>query len=141
MSGAPASLGLGRLKGLFVRDREAGEQAEKPVRNQGPGEDENRLRRILLVEDSTTLSLLYQQYLKQAGFDVTAVANGRDAIRALAEGPSAVALDLGLPDIDGLSILKHIQALESPLRPSSSPAMLPSAAPSRPCALAPSTIS
>lgn len=72
------------------------------------------LRRILLVEDSATLSLLYEQYLTQAGFEVTTVTTGKDAIRALAERHSAVALDLGLPDIDGLAVLKHLQTLENP---------------------------
>jgi pilus assembly protein CpaE len=83
-------------------------------RSSGLDENDEKLRRILLVEDSTTLSLLYQQYLKQAGFEVTSVASGKEAIRALADGYAAVALDLGLPDMDGLAVLKHIQSLEAP---------------------------
>lgn len=103
------------LKSLVSRPANVGQTgaAASPVAR-GEIDNEERLRRILLVEDSATLSLLYQQYLQQAGFEVTAVACGKDAIRALADRPAAVALDLGLPDMDGLSVLKHIQTLEAP---------------------------
>ncbi len=41
----------------------------------GPDPNEAKLRRVLLVEDSATLSMLYQQYLTNAGFEVTTVSN------------------------------------------------------------------
>ena len=79
-----------------------------------PFAKDDSLQRVLLVEDSTTLSLLYQQYVKQAGYNVKGVASGKDALGALADDPAAVALDLGLPDMDGLDILRHIQTREPP---------------------------
>ena len=79
-----------------------------------PVAKDDSLQRVLLVEDSTTLSLLYQQYVKQAGYNVKGVASGKDALGALADDPAAVALDLGLPDMDGLDILRHIQTREPP---------------------------
>jgi two-component system repressor protein LuxO len=77
--------------------------------------NQDQPRQVLLVEDSMALSVLYQQYLKQAGYGVTAVMSGEDALGALKEEPAAVALDLGLPDMDGLTILKLVQSLETPV--------------------------
>ena len=92
-------------------------------------------RRVLLVEDSMALSVLYQQYVMQAGYGVTAVTSGEGALEALAEEHAAVALDLGLPDMDGLDILKTHTVAGAPPPWWSSPAMPPSAARSRRCAL------
>jgi DNA-binding NtrC family response regulator len=70
---------------------------------------------ILLVEDTPSLARLYQQYLDGEGADVTAVGTGKEALKARnAETPGVVLLDLRLPDMDGLDILKEIQARELP---------------------------
>ncbi|MFT6902004.1 MAG: two-component system OmpR family response regulator [Colwellia sp.] len=64
--------------------------------------------RILLVEDDMPLALGLQQSLRHEGFVVNHVDNGNAAISALAvPDQDLVILDLGLPDIDGLEILKR----------------------------------
>jgi two-component system OmpR family response regulator len=64
--------------------------------------------RILLVEDDMPLALGLQQSLRHEGFVVNHVDNGNTAISALAvSDQDLVILDLGLPDIDGLEILKR----------------------------------
>jgi DNA-binding response OmpR family regulator len=64
--------------------------------------------RILLVEDDMPLALGLQQSLRHEGFVVNHVDNGNVAISALAvSDQDLVILDLGLPDIDGLEILKR----------------------------------
>ncbi|MBA6234127.1 MULTISPECIES: response regulator [unclassified Colwellia] len=64
--------------------------------------------RILLVEDDMPLALGLQQSLRHEGFVVNHVDNGNAAISALAViDQDLVILDLGLPDIDGLEILKR----------------------------------
>jgi DNA-binding NtrC family response regulator len=64
---------------------------------------------ILLIEDSPPLSTVYQQFLKSAGHQVVAVDNGRDGLQKLEElQPKVIVLDLGLPDINGMEILKKI---------------------------------
>jgi two-component system OmpR family response regulator len=64
--------------------------------------------RILLVEDDMPLALGLQQSLRHEGFVVNHVDNGNAAISALAvSDQDLVILDLGLPDIDGLEILKR----------------------------------
>jgi DNA-binding NtrC family response regulator len=71
-------------------------------------------RHVLVVEDSTTLAQTYQRYLEQAGFAVSVVACGKEALDALSGRPAVVALDLGLPDVDGLELLNEIQSREQP---------------------------
>jgi two-component system repressor protein LuxO len=65
---------------------------------------------VLVVEDTLPLSTLYQQYLRNGGFRVTAVGSGAECVAALAEAePAVVVLDLGLPDMSGLDILKDVK--------------------------------
>lgn len=64
--------------------------------------------RILVVEDEPRLAAQLRQTLKDAGYAVDAAANGRDAWQMGAvETYDAILLDLGLPVLDGLSVLKR----------------------------------
>jgi two-component system OmpR family response regulator len=64
--------------------------------------------RILLVEDEPTLRSQLRQGLEDAGYAVDEADNGRDAHhRGDTEAFDAVVLDLGLPVLDGLSVLKR----------------------------------
>jgi len=64
--------------------------------------------RLLLVEDEPTLRSQLRAGLEEAGYVVDVADNGRDAQHLGATEPfDAVVLDLGLPVIDGLSVLKR----------------------------------
>ena len=70
---------------------------------------------ILLVEDTPSLARLYDQYLEGEDLTVKAVGTGKEALTELAENPpEVVLLDLKLPDMDGLDILKEIRSRELP---------------------------
>lgn len=67
--------------------------------------------RILLVEDDYSLAAGLQSGLSREGFVVNHVASGRQALAAVrAEEPDMVVLDLGLPDMDGLAVLRQVRA-------------------------------
>ncbi len=69
---------------------------------------------LLLVDDDPELRELLQGYLGQAGFRVSAVADGRDMWRALDAAPhDLVILDLMLPGEDGLSLCRRLRAQSS----------------------------
>jgi len=64
--------------------------------------------RILLVEDDDALRATLLEALRQAGYGVDAVADGAAADAALAAGDyELVVLDLGLPELDGLDVLRR----------------------------------
>ena len=66
--------------------------------------------RVLLVEDDRPLSDALALSLKNANFTVDCVYSGADALATLRAGQSdIVILDLGLPDTDGLDVLKSIR--------------------------------
>ena len=67
--------------------------------------------RVLLVEDSQSTRLTYKRVLEDAGFAVLEAAKGQEGWElALAEHPDVVLLDLILPDIHGLQVLKNIRS-------------------------------
>ncbi len=64
--------------------------------------------RVLLVEDEPNLAARLRQSLIDAGYAVDVADNGRDAWQMGGDQMyDAVVLDLGLPVLDGLSVLKH----------------------------------
>jgi len=67
--------------------------------------------RILVVEDDPLIADGLQAGLKQAGFDADRAQDGVEADLALtSHSYAAVLLDLGLPRLDGLALLKKLRA-------------------------------
>ncbi len=66
--------------------------------------------RILVVEDEPSIAEVVSLYLNRAGYQVTVVGDGQDALDALArETPELVVLDLMLPKVDGLEITRWLR--------------------------------
>lgn len=66
--------------------------------------------RLLLVEDNVSLVQLIAKGLASAGFEVDTAASVADALDIVSAGKyAAIILDLGLPDGDGLSVLKAMR--------------------------------
>jgi len=71
---------------------------------------------ILLVEDDLPLAEGLTTALRREGFTVNHVASGKSALLAAeTEPPELVILDLGLPDMDGLDVLKRLHKGKKPL--------------------------
>ena len=70
--------------------------------------------RILLIDDDRKLTRLLADLLVPQGFEVQAVHDGAEGIqRAQAGGWHLIVLDLMLPAIDGLSVLRHLRTLSN----------------------------
>jgi two-component system OmpR family response regulator len=73
---------------------------------------------VLLIEDDLPLADALARALRRAGYSVDTAGNARDACRALdTKAFGAIVLDLGLPDLDGSEVVKHLAArkLDTPV--------------------------
>ena len=71
--------------------------------------------RILVVDDEPPIRKLLRMGLGAQGYEVIDAPNGKAALELLASKPQLVILDLGLPDIDGLDLLRQIRLREQSL--------------------------
>ena len=71
-------------------------------------------KKILLVDDSSTVLLMEKMLLANEGYELTTASNGREAIKkALTEKPDLILLDVVMPDIGGFEACKQIRAESS----------------------------
>ncbi|HRZ95568.1 MAG TPA: response regulator [Candidatus Moranbacteria bacterium] len=72
-------------------------------------------KRIMIVEDDSFVMDIYQMKLSQSGFEVILASNGLEAVKKLEEGkdaPDLILLDIIMPYMDGLEVLKKINGNE-----------------------------
>lgn len=62
--------------------------------------------RILVVDDEAAIRKLLRVGLTRHGYEVLYAATGRQGLEALASGPDLTILDLDLPDLEGLDVLR-----------------------------------
>jgi DNA-binding response OmpR family regulator len=74
------------------------------------------MSRILIVEDERRLASFLERGLSAAGFVTTSVGDGPGALAlALGEEFDLVVLDLGLPGLDGVDVLRTLRAADRPV--------------------------
>jgi two-component system, OmpR family, response regulator ResD len=65
---------------------------------------------VLVVDDEPTITEVVARYLSRAGYATRVAANGREALDAAAtQRPDLVVLDLMLPGIDGLEVMRRLR--------------------------------
>jgi DNA-binding response OmpR family regulator len=68
--------------------------------------------RVLVIEDDPDIALGIETVLGKSGFEVASSSDGRDGLRAFhAARPDLVILDIGLPEMDGWTVLERIRDL------------------------------
>lgn len=73
-------------------------------------EEGRRARTVLIVEDDPAVRSLVSTALGADGYRVMQAVTGEEAIRRAASGsPDVLLLDLGLPDMDGASVLERVR--------------------------------
>ena len=64
---------------------------------------------VLIIEDTLSMAIMYQQHLKKAGYSSEICQSGTSALMELRKGNvTTVLLDLQLPDMNGLDIIKEM---------------------------------
>ena len=67
------------------------------------------MTRVLVIDDEPPIRKLLRMGLSTQGYDILEASNGKIALEKLAESPSLIILDLGLPDIQGHDLLRMIR--------------------------------
>jgi two-component system KDP operon response regulator KdpE len=67
---------------------------------------------VLVVDDDPAIRRTLAITLRARGYEVVAAPNGRSALQIVDESvPDVILLDLGLPDMDGLTVLRRVRSL------------------------------
>ena len=68
---------------------------------------------VLVVDDEPTISEVVSRYLERAGYATRVAADGYEALRlAEEERPDLVVLDIMLPGLDGLGVMRRLREHE-----------------------------
>jgi two-component system, OmpR family, response regulator ResD len=68
---------------------------------------------VLIVDDEPTITDVVSRYLRRAGYATSIAADGPDALRVAGEErPDLVVLDLMLPGMDGLEVMRRLRERE-----------------------------
>ncbi len=66
--------------------------------------------KLLIVDDDLNIQRLYKEELEEEGYDVVIASSGKDALEMFdKENPDIVTLDILMPDIDGISLLRKMK--------------------------------
>lgn len=69
------------------------------------------MRQVLVIDDEISIRRILKLNLEPQGFRVLAASSGQEGIEKIkSERPHVIILDLGLPDLSGLDVLKEIRA-------------------------------
>jgi CheY-like chemotaxis protein len=67
-------------------------------------------KKVLVVDDEEGIRFLYQEELEDEGYEVTLASNGEEALEKLsANGIDLVLLDIKMPGMDGVEVLRRIK--------------------------------
>lgn len=66
--------------------------------------------KILVVDDDLHIQRLYKEEFEDEGYEVVVASNGQEALELFEkESPDIVTLDILLPDIDGIRVLRQMK--------------------------------
>jgi len=66
--------------------------------------------KILIVDDDQNILRLYKEELEEEGYTIVTASNGQEAMEQFdKEDPDLVTLDILLPDVDGIKLLRQMK--------------------------------
>ncbi len=66
--------------------------------------------KVLVVDDDPSIRLLYKEELEEEGYEVQVASSGQEALRVFDEfEPDIVTLDILMPDMDGIQVLRKMK--------------------------------
>lgn len=72
------------------------------------------MKKILLIDDEDNILLVYREEFEDAGYQVISASNGEEGLAKFTdEKPDLVILDILMPGMDGISVLRKMKMLDS----------------------------
>ncbi len=72
--------------------------------------DKSTLGKILIIDDDPDIQDIYAEVLKEAGYEVTQARDGQEGLeKAQSGGYDLILLDIMMPKIDGMTLLKKLR--------------------------------
>jgi DNA-binding response OmpR family regulator len=73
-------------------------------------------KHILLVDDEEGIRLLYREEFEEEGYDVATASNGEEALEKFSqESPDLVILDINMPGMNGIEVLRRMKEINPEL--------------------------
>jgi len=74
------------------------------------------MKKILLVDDEEGIQLLYREEFEEAGYEVSSAYNGEEALEKFQQNPpDLVVLDINMPGMSGIEVLRRMKELNPDL--------------------------
>jgi CheY-like chemotaxis protein len=74
------------------------------------------MKSILVVDDEEGIRLLYQEELREAGYEVMTASSGEEALAMVKENkPDLITLDIKMPNLDGADFLQRLREIHRDL--------------------------
>lgn len=74
-------------------------------------------RKVLIVDDDRDIVTIVSTILSGRGWDIKAAYNGREALEAVtASKPDIILLDIMMPEMNGIEVLKRIKKIDTDAR-------------------------
>ena len=74
------------------------------------------MKKILLVDDEEGIQLLYREEFEELGYHVISAYNGEEALKKFkADPPDLVVLDINMPGINGIQVLREMKEMHPDL--------------------------
>ena len=68
------------------------------------------MKKILIVDDEENIRILYKEELEEEGYQIDLAKNGEEALEKVSSfQPDLVTLDIKMPGMDGIEVLKRIR--------------------------------
>ena len=76
-------------------------------------EGRGTMAKVLVIDDEPSMRVLLDMLLRGKGYDVLFADNGWDGLELYRrEHPDVILLDLRMPELDGITVLKHIRRID-----------------------------